>query len=167
MSQRMLVEVLSRSNHTNTILRSVFNDVTRKSIILIALSLVSLMLSTMSGSSIIWNYLFIVVVSYQGSNYVGISNINSMLSLVSAIRISHHFYHVNILWIRYVDCLCVMLMLDVGFHILLIGLVILIAFNEIISTLLSVVHLLLKNHSNDDLNQDYMRVSSLLMYHIF
>ena len=28
----MLVEVISRSNHTNTILRSVFNDVTRKSI---------------------------------------------------------------------------------------------------------------------------------------
>ena len=31
MSQRILFEVLSRSNHTNTILRSVFNDVTRKS----------------------------------------------------------------------------------------------------------------------------------------
>ena len=32
MSQRILFEVLSRSNHTNTILRSVFNDVTRKSL---------------------------------------------------------------------------------------------------------------------------------------
>ena len=47
MSQRMLVEVLSRSNHTNTILRSVFNDVTRKSSII--QSSISLVLNVSSS----------------------------------------------------------------------------------------------------------------------
>jgi len=41
MSQRILVEVLSRSNHTNTILRSVFNDVTRKSNMFLVMLVVS------------------------------------------------------------------------------------------------------------------------------
>ena len=45
MSQRMVVEVqvmLSRNSHTKTILRSIFNDVTRKSNIIILLSIGSL-----------------------------------------------------------------------------------------------------------------------------
>ena len=69
MSQRILVEVLSRSNHTNTILRSVFNDVTRKSNMFLVMLVVSSEL-----------FMFGMSISMFGS--INISIIKSVISSV-------------------------------------------------------------------------------------
>ena len=78
MSQRMLVEVLSRSNHTNTILKSVFNDVTRMSTAFVGLftSISSFMIS--NGMFLISVLIIIIIVALIS---IGIVNLSQTILL--------------------------------------------------------------------------------------
>ena len=110
MSQRMLVEVISRSNHTNTILRSVFNDVTRKSnccIILMCISnyvslnnmLVSIsrLISTLTNSlTILVSTIILILVLIWTENATSIILIQCLLMLAEYLMFSVQYHTITV-----------------------------------------------------------------------